>query len=53
MSVSGTQVAGRLAAVLTQRDLHERLARRGVMRVQAGGVNEEALARLRAVACLA
>jgi Cu-processing system ATP-binding protein len=43
-------VAGRLAAVLTQRDLHERLARRGVMRVQAGGVNEEALARLRAVA---
>ena len=43
-------VAGRLAAVLTQRDLHARLARRGVMRVQASGVNEEALARLRAVA---
>jgi Cu-processing system ATP-binding protein len=43
-------VAGRLVAVLTQRDLHERLARRGVMRVRAGGVAEEALARLRAVA---
>jgi Cu-processing system ATP-binding protein len=43
-------VAGRLVAVLTQRDLHERLARRGVMRVRASGVAEEALARLRAVA---
>jgi Cu-processing system ATP-binding protein len=43
-------VAGRLVAVLTQRDLHERLARRGVMRVRAGAVAEEALARLRAVA---
>jgi Cu-processing system ATP-binding protein len=43
-------VAGRLVAVLTQRDLHERLARRGVMRVQATGMNGEALARLRAVA---
>jgi len=43
-------VAGRLVAVLTQRNLHERLARRGVMRVRANGVAEEALARLRAVA---
>jgi Cu-processing system ATP-binding protein len=43
-------VAGRLVAVLTQRDLHERLARRGVMRVRASGVSEAALARLRAVA---
>jgi Cu-processing system ATP-binding protein len=43
-------VAGRLVAVLTQRDLHERLARRGVMRVRASGVSEEALTRLRAVA---
>jgi Cu-processing system ATP-binding protein len=43
-------VAGRLVAVLTQRELHERLARRGVMRVRASGVAEEALARLRAVA---
>jgi Cu-processing system ATP-binding protein len=43
-------VAGRLAAVLTQRDLHERLARRGLMRVRGDGVTGEALARLRAIA---
>jgi Cu-processing system ATP-binding protein len=43
-------VAGRLVAVLTQRDLHERLARRGVMRVRATGVSDQALARARAIA---
>jgi Cu-processing system ATP-binding protein len=45
-------VAGRLVAVLTQRDLHERLARRGVMRVRVSvsGVSEDALARLRTLA---
>ena len=43
-------VAGRLVAVLTQRDLHERLARRGVMRIRVNRVGEEALTRLRVVA---
>jgi Cu-processing system ATP-binding protein len=43
-------VAGRLVAVLTQRELHDRLARRGVMRVRAAGPLGGALERLRTIA---
>jgi Cu-processing system ATP-binding protein len=43
-------VAGRLVAVLSQRELHDRLAQRGMMRVRASGVSAEALARVCAVA---
>jgi Cu-processing system ATP-binding protein len=43
-------VAGRLAAVLTQRELHDRLAERGVMRVRVGSCPPEVVARLRALA---
>jgi Cu-processing system ATP-binding protein len=43
-------VAGRLVAVLTQRELHDRLAERGVMRVRAAGPLQHALARVRAIA---
>ncbi len=42
-------VAGRLAAVLTHRDLHARLAERGSMRVRLDRVPETLLARLRAI----
>jgi Cu-processing system ATP-binding protein len=43
-------VAGRLVAVLTQRELHDRLAQRGVMRVRVAAVPEAALERLMSVA---
>jgi Cu-processing system ATP-binding protein len=43
-------VAGRLVAVLTQRELHDRLAQRGVMRVRAAAPCADALARLTAIA---
>jgi Cu-processing system ATP-binding protein len=43
-------VAGRLVAVLTQRQLHDRLAQRGVMRVRAACPPGGALERLRAMA---
>lgn len=43
-------VAGRLVAVLTQRELHDRLAERGVMRVRVGSCPPEVLARLRELA---
>ena len=39
-------VAGRLVATLTQRELHDRLAQRGVMRVRAAGPCEAAVRRL-------
>lgn len=43
-------VAGRLVALLTQRELHDRLAQRGVMRVRVARLSEDAVARVRAVA---
>jgi Cu-processing system ATP-binding protein len=43
-------VAGRLVALLTQRELHDRLAQRGVMRVRVAGPLGEAMLRLRAIA---
>jgi Cu-processing system ATP-binding protein len=43
-------VSGRLVAVLTQRELHDRLAERGVMRVRTAGLCGDAVARLAAVA---
>jgi Cu-processing system ATP-binding protein len=43
-------VAGRLAAVLTQRELHDRLAQRGTMRVRIGACSDILLARVRAFA---
>jgi len=43
-------VAGRLVALLTQRELHDRLAQRGVMRVRAAGLLEDAVGRLRSIA---
>ena len=43
-------VAGRLVAVLTQRELHDRLAQRGVMRVRVAGPLGDAVGRLRAIA---
>jgi Cu-processing system ATP-binding protein len=43
-------VAGRLVALLTQRELHDRLAQRGVMRVRVAGPLGEAMWRLRAIA---
>jgi Cu-processing system ATP-binding protein len=43
-------VAGRLVAVLTQRELHDRLAQRGVMRVRTAGPVGNAVERLNAVA---
>jgi Cu-processing system ATP-binding protein len=42
-------VTGRLVAVLTQRELHDRLAERGVMRVRTAGALGDAVARLAAV----
>ena len=43
-------VAGRLVALLTQRELHDRLAQRGVMRVRAAGLLGDAVGRLRSIA---
>jgi Cu-processing system ATP-binding protein len=43
-------VAGRLVAVMTQRELRDRLAARGVMRVRLAGPPESVLDRVRAVA---
>jgi Cu-processing system ATP-binding protein len=43
-------VAGTLVAVLTQRELHDRLARRGVMRVRLAASTVAAIERVRAVA---
>jgi Cu-processing system ATP-binding protein len=43
-------VAGRLVAVLTQRELHDRLAQRGVMRVRTAGPQGNALERVAAIA---
>jgi Cu-processing system ATP-binding protein len=43
-------IAGRLAASFTQRELAERLADRGVMRVRLPGASSEVLARVRAIA---
>jgi Cu-processing system ATP-binding protein len=43
-------VAGHLVAVLTQRELHDRLARRGVMRVRLAASAGAPLERVRAVA---
>lgn len=43
-------VAGRLVAVLTQRELHDRLAQRGVMRVRVAAQGDTLLERLREVA---
>jgi Cu-processing system ATP-binding protein len=43
-------VAGRLVAVLTQRELHDRLAQRGVMRVRLAGKAESLLADMRRIA---
>jgi Cu-processing system ATP-binding protein len=43
-------VAGRLVAVLTQRELHDRLAQRGAMRVRAAGPLGDAVGRLCAIA---
>lgn len=43
-------VAGRLAAVLTQRELHDRLAQRGTMRVRVGACPPGLIAGLRELA---
>jgi Cu-processing system ATP-binding protein len=43
-------VAGRLVAVLTQRELHDRLAQRGVMRVRLGGKPESLLTDMQRIA---
>lgn len=43
-------VAGRLAAVMTQRELHDRLAQRGTMRVRIGVCPEGLLDRVRVIA---
>jgi len=43
-------VEGRLVATLTARELADRLAERGVMRVRVAGLGEEALRKVRAVA---
>jgi len=43
-------VAGRLVAVLTQRELHDRLAQRGVMRVRLAGKPESLLTDMQRVA---
>jgi Cu-processing system ATP-binding protein len=43
-------VAGRLVAVLTQRELHDRLARRGVMRVRLAGKPESLLTDMQRIA---
>ena len=43
-------VAGRLVAVLTQRELHDRLAQRGVMRVRLAGKPESLLTEMQRVA---
>jgi Cu-processing system ATP-binding protein len=43
-------VAGRLVAVLTQRELHDRLAQRGVMRVRLAGKPESLLTDLQRIA---
>jgi Cu-processing system ATP-binding protein len=43
-------VAGRLAAVLTHRELHARLAERGSMRVRLGGIPADLLVRLQTIA---
>ena len=43
-------VAGRLVATLTQRELHDRLAERGVMRVRTIGPCGDAVERLTALA---
>jgi len=43
-------VAGRLVAVLTQRELHDRLAQRGVMRVRLAGKPESLLTDMQRIA---
>jgi Cu-processing system ATP-binding protein len=43
-------VAGRLVAVLTQRELHDRLAQRGVMRVRVAGKPESLLTDMQRIA---
>jgi Cu-processing system ATP-binding protein len=43
-------VAGRLVAVLTQRELHDRLAQRGVMRVRLAGKAESLLTDMQRIA---